>query len=186
MQPQKKTRVGGVLLRAAVVCAGWGWVLAALPQVTDADVGFDWFFLLLLSGAVVGVAWAACPFAAPAGLGARGWRWAWRSVPAGVLGVVLLGATGWGFLARVWLCEGELRAYAEALQRGQADGRPRRVGLFQVWHAEGDPTEARIITVSSLFDRSGLAFRRARPDRADQRYRHLFGPWHWYRAPDPF
>jgi hypothetical protein len=174
-------------MRYVIIAAGWVWMLLALPQVTNADVDLGWFMCLLFTGPVIGLAWVGYSAVFPGVLRTSRLRWAWWSVPAAGVFPVVLSATGFGLVARVWLCEAELREFANAVREGRAEVRtgdpPRRVGLFWVYDASGTVDTAYLITARGFIDRYGLAYRPGLAPTDDSRhdYRHLFGPWYHYR-----
>lgn len=173
-------------MRSIITLAGWAWALVALPQVTDSAVGFGWSVVLVFSAAAVGLAWLGRSLACPTVFRRGRWRWAWCSAPAAMLGCLVLAATGWGFAARVALCEEELRAFAEDVRQGR-DGvgrldTPRRVGLFWVEYAAVDGDEVVLITAHGFLDACGLAYRPSGPpDLNDTSYEHLWGGWYHYQ-----
>ena len=172
-------------MRYVVIGAGWLWGLAALPQVTDAAVGFFWFTVLLFGGGSTGLVWGVYSFAAPDVFRVPRVRWMWLSVP--VIGVsgFLLGLTHRDLALRVWLCNSELREYAEAARQNPEvpQGLHRLVGLFKVGYTSADEKQVMLYTAGAGFmDSAGIVYRPdgQRPDHHRCRYEHLYGPWWWF------
>ena len=176
-------------MRTAIILAAWFWFIAALPQVTDAGVDLLIGLALFLTGPVISLVWVVSSLANSSVFRMRWWRWAWLSVPAVGLGAIILLETGWGLVARVWLCETELQAFAEEVRQGRVEvpkpDSPRRVGLFFVESTSTEGGEVRLMTTTGFLDRYGLAYRpESPPDPNDMGYWHICGPW--YRLWDKF
>lgn len=114
-------------------------------------------------------------------------RWAWSLFPAAWLAVLTLGMTDYGLIARVWLCEDEMRRFAEAARArskevGISGQHDRQVGLFHVHRtAVGDGSEVNMVTARGFLDSYGVTYWPGGPEAAlGSRWRHLYGPWYWY------
>jgi hypothetical protein len=170
-------------MRTAVIIAGWLWCLAALPVLSDAGESLL-FLALFLMGMLIGLIWTAYSIAVPAVFRNSRLRWLWLSVPAiGLLGV-LLAATHRDLAIRVWLCESQLRDYAESFRRNPNAAQRfdhRWVGLFEVDGVSADGDQVMLYTArSGWLDSAGIVYR---PDGAQPsfgRCEHLFGPWWWF------
>jgi hypothetical protein len=176
-------------MRTVIILAAWLWFLVALTQVTDTGVEYLIGLGLFLSGPAIALVWVVSSLANSSVFRMRWWRWAWLSVPAVGLGAIILLETGWGLVARVWLCDTELQAFAEEVRQGRVEvprtDSPRRVGLFHVESFSTEADEVRLMSVPAFLDRYGLAYRpESPPDPNDTRYWHSYGPW--YRFWDKF
>jgi hypothetical protein len=170
-----------------LVVAAWVWAAVALVPATDAGWSLGWKVLLVPPVLIIGVAWAWWPRQP----GPRTGRWsrvAWLSVPAAALAVVAVDASNVGLLVRVWLCEDELRAFAEAARAGKEDvgaSGPNDVpvGLFHVDRTYGYGSEVAMVTSRAMFRDYGVLYW-PDPQRANfgdgGDCRHLFGPWYWF------
>jgi hypothetical protein len=170
-------------MRYVVIAAGWLWGLAALPQVTDAALDFDWFLLLFWSGLLMGFVWVGYSFAVPGVFRTARVRWLWLSVPAIGFGSLVLSFTHRDLAMRVWLCDSELREYAESVRQNPEAGRqPRRVGLFEVRSAGADENQVYLHTASGFMHSAGIMYRPdGGPPEHRRRSKHLYGPWWWFR-----
>jgi hypothetical protein len=88
-------------------------------------------------------------------------------------------------VARIRLCEPELREYACAVEGGQARvGYPqeqRRVGLFWVYRTWSSAGEARMTTGYGFKTAHELVYRENPPPPVTYGvYRHIYGPWYSY------
>lgn len=180
-------------MRTFVILSAWLWGLVALCGVTDAAVDFGSWIFLFLSAPVIGLLWLGYSAAVPEVFGTPRVRWWWLSVP--MIGVGCLGLY-WdhhGLAARVWLCESALREHAEWVrQNPEAKSEQQRIGLFQVRFASADGERIYLHTASAFIDTSGVVYclDGTPPDSSEvgQRwshaYRHLYGPWWWFRISD--
>jgi hypothetical protein len=169
-------------MRYVVIAAGWLWGLAALPVVTDAAVDFGWSLLLSVSGLMIGLVWLAYSTVIPAVFKTPRVRWLWWSVPVIGVGGLLLSMTHRDLAARVWLCESELREYAEAIrQNPQAPRESHRVGLVVVRFASADENQVFLYTAHGFMDSAGIVYRPdGNPPEHAHRHQHLYGPWWWF------
>lgn len=172
-------------MRYVVIGVGLMWGLAALPEVTDAAVGFGWFILLFFGGGLTGLVWVAYSLAKPDVFRAPRVRWLWLSVPMIGVGGLLMGLTHRDLAMRVWFCDSELREYAERVRQNPdaPRGSPGRVGLFEVRHVSADDKEVFLYTAGAGFmDSAGIVYRPdgERPEGGRHRYEHLYGPWWWF------
>ena len=92
--------------------------------------------ILIVVAVPLGLTWGlASAIGNPTVPRSRWMKWVWWSAPIAFAFGFGISATDLALTARVWLCESELRAFAEAVPREAAPGRrvaPQRVGLFHV------------------------------------------------------
>ncbi len=174
-------------MRSAVIGTGWLWGLAALPLVTNAGMDFGEPFLLILGGGVIGFAWLGYSVAVPGVLRTSRVRWLWLSVPGIGLTSFALCFTHHDLAARVWVCDSELRGYAEAARQNPkgVSRVPRPVGSFHVRETVAYEKQVMLHTASGFLTSSGIAYRPdgAMPEGARPltfRCEHLYGPWWWF------
>jgi hypothetical protein len=176
-------------MRYVVIGAGWLWGLAALAQVTDADVEFGAVVMLFMLGGIVAISWVGYSCAVPGVFCAPRVRWLWSSVPAVPVVAVLLCCTHHDLAVRVWLCDSELREYAEPVRRNpdSASYISQNVGLFRVRKTTADEKQVMLHTSDGFMTSSGIVYR---PDGTPPEYRdrlgscrfeHLYGPWWRFR-----
>lgn len=175
-------------MRYIIIAAAWLWGLAALPEVTNAMMSFNWFLGLVPAGVLIEFAWLIYSRVEPGIFRLPYLRLLWLTVPAIAIGMLILGFTHHGFALRVRLYDSELRNYAESV-RQNPDPRPRegqRVGSFDVKSVEVDENQVLFHTASGVLRSGGLVYR---PDGTPPEYPHsrgvfnfeyLFGPWWWF------
>jgi hypothetical protein len=171
-----------------IVLCGWGWAAAALPSSTNAG----WYILELLalsaSFTVVGIGWCWISFTSPSIFSTKRLRWVWTAVPVLWIVVISLGSTDYGLAIRVWLCEDELRAFAESArtdwERNGVKAPPdSQVGLFHVQRTFGYGSEVNMITTRGLLPMKSFGITYCPGPGGAQvvgRYRHLYGPWYTF------
>jgi hypothetical protein len=87
----------------------------------------------------------------------------------------------------VWLCEDELRAYAEHSDGSSPDS-PHRVGLYTVHRVDRYAGVVDLMTRHDGFDEGGITYapnglppkttNTVSDDFRSGGYRHLYGPWY--------
>jgi hypothetical protein len=175
-------------MRYVVIVTGWVWGLFALEWVSSADDDPPIIAALLFYAAVIGLVWLLYSLCVPGVFLTSRVRWLWLSIPIIGLGMLFLGRTDVPLTARVWLCDAELREYAESARRDPQLARAHgRVGLFRVAGTAADEKQVLLFTGSGFLALTGIAYR---PDGAPPEYRdglrrlgpsrHLYGPWWWF------
>ena len=141
---------------------------------------------LFFFGGLVAFVWLVCSlfrqdvFRTPARV--IGWMSVFAVPP---LAVVLVSADC-ATAVRVYLCEDQLRDYAEQSDGHRPTrGQPDRVGLFAVYSLERVDDGLALLTVDEGLIRGGLIYAPHRPPhRGLSPIRHLNGPWYRYVVPD--
>ena len=177
-------------IRWVLVLAAWAWFVviaeigsnAITSDFTDLTVFMTWIGLW--------VAWLSADKPASR-LSGRSASVPWLSVPCLlVLGAVVYGSQ-WPMAVRVWLCEDELRAYAERSPPSEPSVEaPDRIGLYVIHGTDRYAGVTDLMTRHDGFEVGGITYApnglppRHRTNSAvddDDRpggYRHLYGPWY--------
>ena len=169
--------------RYGVLTAGWLWLLV-FELLCEAFGS-----VVLGAGAVIGLVWVCYSLADFAVFYARWRALAWLTVPAiPVFAVVLCVSdwlTGWPATgAKVWLCEGQLKAHVEQVPTapeldvdGHRSSPDKRVGLFCVQESfRGNNGQVFLQTRQ----RGGIVY--APNGRSDSEDQHLYGSWYQWKA----
>jgi hypothetical protein len=159
--------------------AAWGWLVAALPFLSDAACNTFVELGLLASGALIGLAWVVLT-ALRLSLLPGSFRWQWLSVPlAGILGFALL-VTDWDLAVRVALSESALRRHVESVPPdAPSDETQRWIGLFHVEETEEYDGAVYLFTCQSFINRHGVAYIPPGSKVAPRmRVSHLYGSWY--------
>ena len=162
------------------------WLIIFVVAFSDAGVPFPTWFLMAGAFVILGVAWvvrAVVAITKQSGYQRliRPHIRYWVSIPAILLGAVVLGGSPALLTARVYLSSDPL-IQAEAPE-GMTD---RWIGLFHVREVSRFDKEVRFLTNEcGLVDMCGVIFSPdARPrNRGEDSFVHLYGPWwHWYQS----
>jgi hypothetical protein len=181
--------VTGLGARWLVVLPVWAWFAVAVDLGSNAITHDVTDLLMFASGFGLACLWTLINIATAAP--SRTEYGLWLSVPfALVFGAVVYGSE-WPVKVRVWLCEAELRGYAE---RDTAEppsiASPHRVGLYTVHAVDRYAGVVDLMTRHDVFDVGGITYapngiprRPANPSVIDDDdrpggYRHLYGPWY--------
>lgn len=164
----------------------WGWLIVALPFVTDAACNIFLVFLFSLAWLALAATWLAF---APSLRRFNGWpdlRWWLSAGMAGLVGLVLA-FTDIGLMARIALCEPALVRHAEDVRTAGGNDAVhgfRPVGLFLVDGEEYVDGVLFLYTSHGFIDREGIAYFPAEkgkpPNVSRRRMRHLYGSWYWF------
>jgi hypothetical protein len=177
----------GPAFRWGIVACCWLWALAALTQVTNAGWDLGVGLLLFLPGCLLSLCWLEYSALVPAVFRDRRGRYFWLSVPALMLLLLTLEWTNLGLACRVWMCERELRQYAEAVVAGVEEppqrGQGKWVGLFFVSRTDSyDTKDVNLITGRWFLESYGITYwPDGAPHGSGDEYQHLYGPWYRYR-----
>jgi hypothetical protein len=168
------------------------WLLAALCELSNADIGFEPFMVLMVGALVLAGLWGlrAVLLLGRYVIKERLYRMAapWVALPVAFAIALAATHTDIGLRLRVKFSERALLSYAQSLEPGKQEQYPspgRRVGLFWITEAENVSGCARFITVNGFLDDYGLAYSaETEPPRVGEDfYRHLYGPWwRWHRS----
>ena len=179
-----RTNTRGVRLLAVFA---WIWLLVAVPFLTDAVSPFPIGYDLAMIWFGLAVAWWTMPVVSSGGFFSKPWRRYW--VLAGIAGALglCLGFTNIGLMARLYLCDRQLTAYAASFAPGArvvTVDDPVRVGLFPVDETEEYQGAVYLYTGSGFLERAGLVYFPGAgkpPNPGRIRTAHLYGPWYWFR-----
>ena len=179
----------GLGARWLIVLPAWAWFALAVDLGSNTITQGFTESLVFTSGVGLACLWVFVGIAiAPPRRIAFG---LWASVPlALVFGAVLYGSE-WPVKVRVWLCEAELRDYAERdTTEPPSITSPQRVGLYTVYSVDRYAGVVDLMTRHDGFDRGGITYaphglprRTTNPFLIDDDdrpggYRHLYGPWY--------
>lgn len=167
----------------------WVWTLVAFIPASDPGWSGLWVVLIPPTCSCLCCAWAWRD-----GLLRDVWLNGHHSpailsiLPAALL-LIVVGGTNFGLTCRVWLCEHELREFAESVRSRKTvaslSGPGKQVGLFFVRGTGGFGTEVNIMTTRCFFQSYGITYwPDGAPNRSAEEYQHLYGPW--YRYTDDF
>lgn len=176
------------IARVVIIAAGCLWFVLATLIASDSPPGsLASALILLLFGFPTAVAWIIYSIAWP-GVFRAWWRGlVWLTVPAIPFFASVGFSTGWPMAVRVWLCEEEVREYAESVPASPDDAfprfdRPERVGTFDVYSADELHGVMMLTTGYEWFDSGGIIYA---PDGLPGertglplKVRHLYGPWY--------
>jgi hypothetical protein len=179
-----RTNTRGVRLLAVFA---WIWLLVAIPFLTDAASPFPIGCGLALSWFALAVAWWTMPFVSAGGIFSKPWRQHWLLAGiAGALGLCLA-FTNIGLIARLYLCDRQLAAYATSFAPGAREvdrDDPAIIGLFNVEETEEYQGAVYLYMGWGFLDRGGLVYFPgigAPPNPGRISTHHLYGPWHRFR-----
>lgn len=162
------------------------WFLLAVPNVTDAGIGFNALCLLAPLSALVLIFWFWALLAVTTAPPPRNPRWfrTWAGCTAAVVFALVLAHPAVGFRARVWLSSAALERFARSLPPDAYSSEPAgMVGLFYVTNYNTGPDGAAAIYTSEtgLVNRAGILYQPpgSTVPKGVQWHEHVFGPWHW-------
>jgi hypothetical protein len=162
------------------------WLVVGLHFLTDTGTDLAPVLFLGATWLILACAGVSLFLTSPGGLRSRTWRRWWLAAGAvGALGPALL-MTDIALMVRLYLCEGQVAAYATGVAPGTTETghEPRSVGLFRVDGTEEYHGTVYLYTTYDFLDRCGLAYvstGAAPPTLGRTRTRHLYGPWYCFR-----
>ena len=174
-------------LVALAVCV-WSGALAL--AASRGAVYLEESALLLITGVVIAFGWLLVSW-----LRVEVWQGkrscVWIALPVvGVIAVVV-SETSAPLTARLWLCEGDMRTYAENAEPTQEFTKsPRKVGLFSTARVRRQGQTVLLQTCHDSFNEVGVAYSPNNPPNYSPRtgvwasFTHLYGPWYRYEFPD--
>ena len=175
--------------RWLLVLLAWAWFAKAVDLGSNAVTHDITDLLVFASWCALACLWALLNITTS--VPHRTARSLWLSVPFALgFGAVVYGSE-WPVSFRVWLCEAELREYAEreAAERPSVES-PHRVGLYTVHEVDRYSGVVDLMTRHDGFDKGGITYAPnglpPRPtnnsviddDYRTGSYRHMCGPWY--------
>lgn len=174
------------MLASAMLCFTLVWFVIAVPNMTDAGIGFFGVCLLLPLTVIVIATWflTLVKIADASDKSDRQTIKAWRFCTGLILFTALLAWPEVGFRARLWLSSGSLEKYAISLPNDSHSLHPQGyVGLFLIegYQKDSNGVVAIWTTSSGFLDRAGLLY--VPPNAPIPEYfpirEHFFGSWYW-------
>lgn len=159
------------------------WAMLALIPATNAGWSFGWQLFMLPTGLVLLTGWIICSFRKQAQRYSRPSKLLWFAIPIITLLPLALSTTNYGLAFRLWLCEDEIREFAESARSGNESISPvsagRAVGLFHICWTTANGSEMTLITTRGLYENCGISYwPEGLPNGSGDEYQHLFGPWY--------